>query len=220
MNAYNIIRLVAIAGVAAAAGCSSKGDASSEYPQAAASQGQEATPPEPTNTGDATKPSDGQILGILAAIDTGEIQQAEIAISKGVDPRVVQFAHHMIDQHTEAKQKGADLAAQQQLSPATSPQSAKLEDASKTMVSSLNEATSAAFDSTYLKGQVQQHQEALDLIRTKLVPAAQNQALSTQLRATQTMVQSHLTEAQQILASLATGSQLQPTHDVSNTMQH
>jgi putative membrane protein len=216
MNPNKIIRLVAIAGLATSAACSSKDEAASEYPQPAASQGGEATPPEPEAT---AKPTDGQILGILGAIDTGEIEQGKIAVSKATDPRVREFANHMIDQHTDAKQTGADLAAQNQLTPATSPERSTLENASKVMVNTLNESTSAAFDSTYLKGQVQQHQEAADLLRTKLAPAAQNAALAKQLRATQTMVQGHLNEAQQILSSLATGSQLQPTQ-LAPPVQH
>jgi putative membrane protein len=210
MNLYKVTRLAAIAGLATAAACS-KDSSTREYPPAAASQGGEATPSEPTNSDAAPRPTDGQIIAILTAIDTGEIQQAEIATGKATDPRVKQFARHMIDQHTESKQNGADLAAREHLSPTPSAQSEKLANGSQLMLGTLQEATSAAFDSTYLRGQVQQHQEALDLLRTQLEPAARNQALGKQLRTIQTMVQSHLVEAQQILPSLATGSQTQPT---------
>jgi hypothetical protein len=46
----------------------------------------------------------------------------------------------------------------------------------------------------------------LDLIRNKLMPAAKNDALSAQLKTTANMVQSHLTEAQQIMPTLNTAA--------------
>jgi len=224
MNLFNVIRPIALVGLAAAAVACSKNNAENEYPQPAASQGDEATPAE-SSSGDATaKPSDGQILGILAAIDTGEIHQAQLALTKATDPRVKQFATHMIEQHTDSKQKGAALASRANLAPATSATSTKLENDSKQFMSTFQETTTAAFDTTYLKAQVQQHQAALDLLRDQLVPAARNQELSNALRTIQTMVQSHLNEAQQILPTLATGSQTQPTQLVPQEqtapMQH
>jgi putative membrane protein len=221
MNLFNVIRLITIAGIAAAAACS-KDNAENEYPQPAATQGGEATPAEPNGETASAKPTDGQILGILATIDSGEIQQAQVALPKATDPRVKQFANHMIEQHTDAKQKGSVLAARNNLTPATSAVSAKLEKDSQQLVSSLNE-TSTAFDTTYLKAQIQQHQGALELLRNQLAPAAQNPDLANELRTIQTMVQSHLNEATQILPTLATGSQVQPTqltpHDTV-PMQH
>lgn len=211
MNLFKLIRPIAIASLAATSACS-KGDASSEYPQPGASQGDEAYPAQPGAMDSTTgKPSDGQILGILATVDTGEVQQAQLAISKATHPSVKRFADHMIEAHTEAKQKGSAFAAEHKLTPGTSPVSEQLKSKSQQMVDSLNESSSAAFDTTYLKGQIQQHQEALELIRDQLIPAARNESLGVELKNTQKMVQSHLDDAQQILATLATGSQTQPT---------
>jgi putative membrane protein len=189
--------VLVVAGLAALGGCSS---GSSEPEAAAASEGGEATPPE-TGT-----PTDGQILGILAAIDTGEIKQAQVALTQANDPRVKEFAQHMIEQHSQAKQKGAELAQQQSLTPASSETSNELETKGGQLLTTLNETKDATFDSTYMKAQIQQHQEGLDLIRNKLMPAAKNDALSAQLKTTANMVQSHLTEAQQIMPTLNTAA--------------
>jgi len=211
MNLSNLIRPIAIASIAATCACS-KGDAGSEYPQPGASQGDEAYPAEPGAMDSSTgKPSDGQILGILATIDTGEIQQAQIALNKATDPSVKGFASHMVEAHTDAKQKGSAFAAEHKLTAATSPTSEELKNKSITEVESLNQASGATFDTTYMKAQLQQHEEALNLIRTQLMTAARDQGLSVELRNTEKMVQSHIQEAQQILAKLATGAQTQPT---------
>jgi putative membrane protein len=189
--------VLVVAGLAALGGCSS---GSSEPEAAAASEGGEATPPE------SSTPSDGQILGILAAIDTGEIKQAQIALTQATDPRVKEFAQHMIEQHSQAKQKGAELAQQQGLTPASSETSNELETKGGQLLNTLNETKDATFDSTYMKAQIQQHQDGLNLIKDKLMPAVKNDALSTQLKTAQNMVQSHLNEAQQIMPTLNTAT--------------
>lgn len=211
MNLVKLIRPIAIVSIAATSACS-KGDAGSEYPQPGASQGDEAYPAQPGAMDSTTgKPSDGQVLGILATIDTGEIQQAQIAVTKATDPSVKGYANHMIEAHTDAKQKGSAFAAQNNLTVATSPVSEELKTKGMTEVESLNQASGATFDTTYLKSQIQQHEEALNLIRTQLMPAARNPGLGVELRNTEKMVQTHIQEAQQILATIASGSQTQPT---------
>lgn len=209
MNLFSLMRPIAIVSLAATCACSKS---SSEHPQPGASQGDEAYPAQPGAMDSTTgKPSDGQILGILGTIDTGEIQQAQIAVEKASDPSVKGFANHMIQAHTDAKQKGSAFAAQHNLTAATSPTSEKIKAESMTTVETLNQTSGAAFDTTYLKGQIKQHEDGLKLIRSELMSAARNESLGVELRAAEKMVQSHLEEAQQLLTKLASGSQTQPT---------
>ena len=211
MNLFNVMRPIAIVSLAATAACSSS-SSEPEYPQPGASQGDEAYPSQPGAMDSTTgQPSDSQILGILATVDTGEIQQAQIAIGKASDPSVKGFANHMVEAHTDAKQKGAAFAAQNNLTVATSPISEQLKTKGVSEVESLNAASDSTFDTTYLKAQIQQHEEVLNVIRTQLMSAARNQGLQVELRNTEKMVQSHIQEAQQILSKLASGAQTQPT---------
>jgi putative membrane protein len=166
--------------------------------QPAASQGDEATPAENAKGDTMATPSDGQIAKILETVDSGEIAQAQVALTKATDSRVKEFAAEMVRQHTESKQQGAQLVTQAGLTPASSALSKKLESGGANVLDSLNKADASNFDATYMKAQIQQHQDVLDLISTQLIPAAKNGALQAQLGAAQTMVQHHLTEAQQI----------------------
>jgi putative membrane protein len=187
-----------LVGVAALAGCS-QGDA--EYPQAAASQGDEATPPEPLATDSsrsASQLTDKQILGILTSVDAGEIEQARYAVSKSSDPRVRELAMHMIDAHTASSQKITTLASQTGLIPAASSTSTDLQIESTKVLDSLKEATTAAFDETYLHALVEQHQSVLALLHAQLMPASRSDVVSAQLKATQSLVQGHLNEARQL----------------------
>jgi putative membrane protein len=191
--------LHSIAILGALSGCSKADNGASP----AASAGDEATPAETSTQGKAVAPTDGQIVQILATVDSGEIEQAQLATSRAASPQVRQFASEMIDQHTQAKQQGAQLAAQANLSLAGSKQSDELHAKGAQTKQDLMNSEPAAFDDAYMKAQVNQHQEVLDLIDNKLVPAASNPDLRTHLTAARSMVHHHLMEAQQIEGSLA-----------------
>ena len=159
MRLFNL-SLVLVVGVAAWSGCS-KG---ASEPEPGASQGNEAPPVPATGTTPMTKLSDGQIAEILMTVDSGEIEQAQLALKRATDPEVRAFATHMIQQHTDAKQAGSQLATQAPLRPTESPKSLELQQSSAKMLSALNAADEHNFDITYIDGQIQQHEEALRLM--------------------------------------------------------
>ena len=190
---------VLIVGAAALAACS-KGDAS-EHPQAAASQGDEASPQEPMavdNSRATSQLSDGQILGILATVDSGEIEQARFAFSQANDPRVKQYAEHMIQQHTDSTKELNALASQNGLTATASNSSTALQTKGQKILEGLKSAPDASFDATYMQAQIQQHQELLDMLHAQLLPASRSDAVSAQLKSAHTMVQAHLNEARRI----------------------
>lgn len=216
MTVFNKIGPILLIGVAALAGCSKNNESS--HAQPAASQGDEASPQEPMSTDQSQSTSqlnDSQILGIMATVDAGEIEQARLALQKANDPRVKQFATHMIDQHTDATQKIQTIASQHGLTPAASSTSTTLKQKSEKMLSSLNNTTSASFDATYMNGQIQQHQEVLDMLHSQLMPASRSDVVSAQLKAAHTMVQAHLNDARQLEPMLDTANKTdvtQPPH--------
>jgi putative membrane protein len=201
---------ILIVGAAALAACS-KGDAA-EHAHPASSQGDEASP-EPLavdNSRSTTQLSDGQILGILSTVDSGEIEQARFAFSQANDPRVKDYAEHMIEQHTESTKKVSALAAEHGLTPAASNNSTTLQTKSQRILEGLKNATDATFDATYMQAQIQQHQEVLDMLHAQLMPASRSDAVSAQLKSAHTMVQSHLNEARRIEPLLDAAARTDP----------
>jgi len=190
---------ILIVGAAALAACSKA--ETSETPQPAASQGDEASPQEPLavdNSRATSQLSDSQILGIMATVDSGEIEQARFAFSQSNDPRVKQYAEHMITQHSESTQKLNALASQNGLTPTASNSSTTLQTKSQKILEGLKSSTDAAFDATYMQSQIQQHQEVLDLLHAQLLPASRSDAVSAHLKSAHSMVQAHLNEARRI----------------------
>jgi putative membrane protein len=179
----------------AAGGCS-KGSESNDAP--GASQGGEATPAEMSGSDKSAALTDGQIMQILATVDDGEIQQAQVALAKTSNPQVRSFADMMINQHTSDKQQGQALSAQTKADPAPSAQANKLQTKAAQMLEKLNGTEPSDFDKIYIQGQIDQHKEVLNMLNDKLMPAAKDPMLRQQLTAAQSMVQHHIDMAQQI----------------------
>jgi len=176
-------------------GCT-KEDPATQYPAPGASQGDEPAPPPKEKRG--ADADDRQIVGVLTTVDAGEIEQARVALTRATDPRVKQYAAHMIDQHTESTQKASTLASQYDLMPSPSDLAKSLQEKASRTKDLLDETSESAFDVTYLKAQIQQHQEVLDMLKSQLAPSAENEALTRQLQAASSMVQNHLSEARAI----------------------
>jgi len=191
-----------VAAVAILTGCSK----SAEEAAPAASQGDEASPEE------TARMSDGQLLQVISMVDTGEIQQAQIALTKASSPQVRNFASDMVEQHTRAKQQTAALAAQNGLVLRSSPTSDKLQRDGTSMLETLQRTDTRQFDTVYIQGQVTQHDEVLKMLDDKLIPGAANARVRQQLSDARTLVQQHLRHATELKDALSTNTGLsQPT---------
>ena len=164
-----------------------------------------AAPPPPIPAPD-TPLSDAQIIQITANLDSGEIEQAQVAKTKAKDAKVKQFAARMVTQHTEAKQKGAALAKKAGLTPAESEVATDLKTQSNADIDSLKSANPADFDAVYMTGQVKAHEAALKLIINRLIPAAADANLKAHLETVRGVVEHHLKDATDIQQTLLSAS--------------
>jgi len=144
--------------------------------------------------------SDEQTVRILTTVNGGEIEQAKLAKQQAQDPRVKKFATVMIDEHTKANDKIIKLYKKEQLLPANSSVANDIADKGSQVLTSLNLAQGPDFDKTYVDAQVQQHQEVLDLLNTRLIPSAGNAQLKAALEDSKKMVEHHLEMARKIQA--------------------
>lgn len=166
---------------------------------AAASQGSEATPPEQPRM------SDGQILYVISTVDTAEIAQAEVARERATSAAVNSFAQDMIRAHTGAKQQGERLLAEKGIVASDSQLAQKLRTQGEKALADLQAAGAMDFDAQYVKAQIRQHREVLDMIQHQLVPAANDAHLRGHLSQAAQMVSQHLEQAQQLQTTLPNG---------------
>jgi len=203
MTRIRLQQLSVAAFVAVATSCAKSFD----EPAPTASAGDEASPQEIQRTG----LDEGQLLAVLASVDTGEIKQAQVALAKAASSQVRNFASDMIEQHTRAKQSGAAFATQNGLAQRSSPASQKLERDGGEVLDSLQRTDIREFDQVYVQTQLNQHAAVLDMLDTQLIPSAPTARIKQHLTAARTMVQQHLTHAQQLRDSVSADQQRPPS---------
>lgn len=189
--------IVAVLALASLMACSK--DAEEPQSQPGASQGDESPPttdPKPTEWG--TAMTDGQILEALSAVDTAEIEQAQVALSKAQSPRVREFATHMIEQHSASMRQGEQIASAHGLMRSESAVSLNLKPKAAEILQTLNTSDPANFDHAYMMSQIQQHEEVLELLTERIVPAASSEPVRQLATKAQAMVQQHLEQARTI----------------------
>jgi putative membrane protein len=148
----------------------------------------------PTSAPVETALTDGQIVGVLDAANDKEIEESKIALTRSKNAEVKAFAKMMVDHHTEAKKKGAKLAAS--APPAESEVSKKLKADTATALEALKATADADFDRAYLDMMVADHKAVLDLVDSKILPVAKTAELKTLVeKDVRPTVDGHLTKA-------------------------
>lgn len=155
--------------------------------------------------------SDAQIAAVTDAVNTAEIEQAQLAQSKSTNPQVQSFAGMMIAHHGQAKRKQTTLG----IAEAESPLSLKLAAQTHTTVEQLKQKSGSEFDRAYLEAQVDAHQQVLDTIDQQLLPSAQNPQLKAYLEELRPQVAEHLQQARSAKDTLAASDAPTPARAAS-----
>jgi putative membrane protein len=154
--------------------------------------------------------TDDQIAKITETVDAGEVEQGRIAQKKAKNARVKKFASHMVTQHTKSKKQNATLVKKAQITPADSTTAQTLSEKSSQTLATLESTESPDFDKKYIDAQIEQHENVVLLLDSKLIPNASNADLKARLEETKKLVETHLTEAKEIQQSLASAESPTP----------
>lgn len=150
----------------------------------------------PTLTGVAL--NDAQIAKISDVVNSGEIEQAQLARQRAKAAKVKTFAAHMLKEHTRAKEQGTRLAKQIGLMPEQSAISEGLmADGAKTL-EALKSVGAADFDAQYADAQLTAHRKVLAMLDSQMIPQATSAELKLELQKARDMVEAHLNEAQKL----------------------
>ena len=121
--------------------------------------------------------SDGQILQVTHVANTGEIDQAKLALVRSKDVRVRGFAQMMVHDHTQADTNGMILAKKESIERERSTTSEQLASDATSATATLKADPAVEFDKSYVDTQVKEHQAVLDMLDQKLIVNATNHAL-------------------------------------------
>ncbi|MDB4975208.1 MAG: hypothetical protein JWN48_3549 [Myxococcaceae bacterium] len=143
--------------------------------------------------------SDSQIAGVLAALNQGEIDQGNYALTKARDQATKDYAQMMVTMHTAAQAAQASLLQTLGLTAAESALSRLLTTEASAELQQLKSTKDSDFDETYVLGQARQHRAALNVIIDSLLPQADAPALKTELQSVRATVTAHLDQANALL---------------------
>jgi putative membrane protein len=146
--------------------------------------------------------SQAQIAMISDLANTVEIEQAQLAESKASSAEVKQFARMMLKAHTAAKKEQAALYQNLGLASTQSPVAIEFRDYTYQVLGRLRGSDGTYFDQAYINAQVEEHQQVLEIIDQRLLPAATAPALVAELKKMRGTVAAHLADAKELQEKL------------------
>lgn len=149
--------------------------------------------------------TDGEIAAVMHALNQGEIRQAELALQKSNNPKVIAIAQAIIADHREMDRKTMSLAGVPNIQLQENALSRRLRQQSHATEQKLRTLSGSSFDRAYLEGQAKEHQQAIATIQQKLLPAAQSPRVREQLTAAVGTLQQHLQQAQATSKEISKG---------------
>jgi putative membrane protein len=138
--------------------------------------------------------TNGDVGATAHAINDGEIQLAQLAVSRASSADVRNFAQMMIDHHTMGNTQLESANYRMFRNPITD---TLVADTQRTMTE-LQGKSGADFDAAYIGSQVRMHTMALETAKTTLMPNAQDPALRGILTTMQGQIQTHLDTARRL----------------------
>jgi putative membrane protein len=161
-----------------------------------------------TGSMDVSNLSDAQVAAVLQALNSGEIQQAQLAQSKSKSPEVKRFAQKMITAHREMQSSNAALFSRLQITPSDNAVSNQLKSDVQSDLTTLQGLSGHDFDRDYIDGQVRAHNHALELV-DRMVMNVKSSELRTDLQNGRSKIEQHLREAERIQQTIEQGQQSQ-----------
>jgi len=150
----------------------------------------------------AAKVTDAQIVAIVTAANTADIDAGKMAKSKTKNADVKKYADLMVKDHTAMNAAGAKVAKKAAITAEENDTSKKMKDDATASTEKLKAAPPAEFDKAYIESEIMMHQMVLDALDNSLIPSAQNADLKKALEDARTKVQAHLDAAKTIQGNL------------------
>ncbi|MBC7466075.1 MAG: DUF4142 domain-containing protein [Bdellovibrio sp.] len=142
--------------------------------------------------------TDNQIAEVMKTANMAEIDAAKVAKSKSKNQQVKEYAEHMIVEHRQNDKDAKILAKKVDIKPKSNDIARGIKKDAKIELADLKKMSGADFDKGYMKMQIGMHQELLNDLDQKFIPAAQNTHFKEFLQTTRTHVAAHLAKAQEV----------------------
>jgi putative membrane protein len=121
-------------------------------------------------------PDDATIVAIFDAANTADIEMGQLALERGSAEAVRNFGRMLVNDHTNVRKMGRDLAARLGVTP-TPPADNSAALAHAAAMTRLRGLSGSAFDRAYIDHEVAFHAAVIQAVTTTLLPAIDNAEL-------------------------------------------
>jgi putative membrane protein len=149
----------------------------------------------------AHKSDDATIFAIFDEVNSADIATARLGLKKAQSPKVRALARMVASDHEQVQQMARDLARKLSVVPAP-PDNDKSPDELARTLAGLQEKSGTDFDRSYLLHEIEFHRSAIEAVKTKLLPAIQNEEFKTLVRNVLPGLEHHLAETEEVARSL------------------
>jgi putative membrane protein len=149
----------------------------------------------------ASKLNDPTIVAIFDAANTWDIETGSLAVKKGSTQEVRDFGKMLVNDHTNVRQQGRDLAAKLHVTP-TAPTDFGMARDHAAAMKKLESLTGLEFDRAFYAHEVAYHKAVLDAVTTTLLPALQNEEVKHLVNVVAPAFNAHMMAAQKKLDAL------------------
>jgi putative membrane protein len=146
--------------------------------------------------------SPSEIEGVLILADFVEIHTAAIVLKRSKNQAVLDYAHKMIDRHTDAFRNVARVARSLGEKPEASAVVRQMAQDARDLMRKLSKLEGAELDRAYIDSQIQMHQKLLDLLSGEIQPRKEVPEITTLIDEARQMASDHLKLAQTIREGL------------------
>jgi len=220
-KASYIRRITRIAGMAALfAGAGAAGFAASSTPVVPSATQDKTLPTDPTavqpsnpdslsqarvveQTAMPAQLSNGEILGLLVAVDDNEVDMAEKALKKKMSPEAKSYAKMMRTEHSAAKKETKKLAGKLDIKTASSKTADDLRTKGAQELKALTSLNGTDFEKAYIDAMVNGHTEVLQLLDSQAIPNAQDPTVKAHVVDMRAKVAAHLEHGKRLQGARA-----------------
>lgn len=146
--------------------------------------------------------TDAAIAGIVITDNTNDSTGGAFAAGRAHAAAVRQFAQRMVRDHGAANAQATAMVHRLHMSVEDSKDAQDERSHAQDNLNDLANERGTSFDRKYIDAEVKSHQDDLDKLDHKLIPAATNADLKQLLQQQRATVNSHLQQAKQIQAQL------------------
>jgi putative membrane protein len=135
---------------------------------------------------------DAKRMKDLAIANMAEVETGKLALEKAQDPKVKEFAQHMVDDHSKMLDELKQLAQSKNVELPSAPDAKH-----QKVMKKLQSASGADFDRQYMRAMVKDHRDALKLAQ-RTAKGAKDDQLKASAEKAAPEIQEHLKMAQDI----------------------